>query len=416
MGLWENINLAIAGLRASKMRALLTMLGIIIGIGSVIAIVTIGNSLTQSVTGVMNDMGANSVEVMLQQRESNRNVKIEDKDRITEQMIEQIQQRYGDDIAHIFLQTGGGGGQVKDGRRYANVNITGINDGAVKALPNQYELLKGRDISDKDVKGAKNTVMVSDKFVEKMFNEGSDPLGKEIKVYTGQGMYTYAIVGVYKFKMPAMLASFVSEEDMSTDIIVPVTTVKKQNGEPDGYTRFTVLAAPGVDTYKLADNVQALMDTFYEKNKQFTVFTYNNESMMEQVTTMMSTISIAISIIAAISLLVGGIGVMNIMLVSVTERTREIGTRKALGARNSAIKAQFIVEAMIICLIGGLIGIAFGLGLGALGGLLLNFPASPSVPAILFAVGFSMAIGVFFGYYPASKAAKLDPIEALRYE
>ncbi len=416
MGLWENINLAIAGLRASKMRALLTMLGIIIGIGSVIAIVTIGNSLTQSVTGVMNDMGANSVEVMLQQRESNRSVQIEVKDRITDEMIEQIQQRYGDDIAHIFLQTGGGMGQVKEGRRYANVNIIGINDGAVKALPKQYELLKGRDISDRDVKGAKNTVMVSDKFIEQFFKDVADPLGEEIKVYTSQGMYTYSIVGVYKFKMPAMLASFVSEEDMSTDIIVPVTTVKIQNGEPEGYTRFTVLAAPGVDTYKLADNVQALMEKFYEKNKQFTIFTYNNESMMEQVTTMMGTISIAISIIAAISLLVGGIGVMNIMLVSVTERTREIGTRKALGARNSAIRAQFIVEAMIICLIGGLIGVAFGLGLGALGGMLLNFPAAPSIPAILLAVGFSMAIGVFFGYYPASKAAKLDPIEALRYE
>jgi putative ABC transport system permease protein len=130
----------------------------------------------------------------------------------------------------------------------------------------------------------------------------------------------------------------------------------------------------------------------------------------------MSTLSLAISVIAAISLLVGGIGVMNIMLVSVTERTREIGVRKALGAPDSAIRVQFIVESMIICLIGGIFGILLGTGLGALGGILLKATAVPSLSGVVVAVGFSMAIGVFFGFYPANKAAKLDPIEALRYE
>ena len=140
------------------------------------------------------------------------------------------------------------------------------------------------------------------------------------------------------------------------------------------------------------------------------------ESMVKQVNDMLGTISTAIAVIAGISLLVGGIGVMNIMLVSVTERTREIGIRKALGAPDSAIRTQFIVESMIICVIGGALGILLGALLGYAGGVLLGMPAVPSIVSIVIAVGFSMLIGVFFGYYPANKAAKLDPIDALRYE
>ncbi|PKM71112.1 MAG: hypothetical protein CVU92_10105, partial [Firmicutes bacterium HGW-Firmicutes-17] len=148
----------------------------------------------------------------------------------------------------------------------------------------------------------------------------------------------------------------------------------------------------------------------------FTIQAESLEAMASEATGMLATLSLGISVIAGISLLVGGIGVMNIMLVSVTERTKEIGIRKALGARNSAIRSQFIIEAIIICLIGGIIGVGLGSALGIMGSTLMKFPTNPPFLPMIIALCFSMAIGVFFGFYPANKAAKLDPIDALRYE
>jgi putative ABC transport system permease protein len=158
------------------------------------------------------------------------------------------------------------------------------------------------------------------------------------------------------------------------------------------------------------------MNNYYSRNQTYEISAFSMESMVEQMASMLDMLKLAISAIAAIALLVGGIGVMNIMLVSVTERTREIGTRKALGARNSQIRMQFMVEAIILCLIGGVIGIALGLAMGSLGASLLGFPMYIAPGIILLCVMFSMMVGIFFGSYPASKASKMDPIEALRYE
>ncbi len=155
---------------------------------------------------------------------------------------------------------------------------------------------------------------------------------------------------------------------------------------------------------------------WYGSNESFEIRTMSMESVIENMTEMLSTVSLAIAAIAGISLLVGGIGVMNIMLVSITERTREIGTRKALGATNGSIRLQFIMEAIVICMVGGVIGILLGIGIAAAATNLMGYAVSPSVPGIVLSVSFSVLIGVFFGYYPANKAAKMNPIEALRYE
>ncbi len=419
--LYENILLAISGLRANKMRALLTMLGIIIGIGSVIGIVMVGDSMTNSMTSSLQEMGANTVQISLQQRESENgtsySVYMDEEDYINDEMIEAFLQDYGDVVESVSLQESMGSGRVTEGHRYANVSISGVNSGYQSA--NHLTMLGGRFIGDKDNKGVKNVAVVSDRLVNNMFGQGQNPLGKEIKVNCGKEQYTFTIIGVYQYEqnaMMAMMGAASSDADITTDLFIPIQTEWKLTGTIEGYYYINVMTKQGTDSRALAQDFQDYFNRFYTRNQDFQIMAISLDSVIDQYASMMGTVQVAIAVIAAISLLVGGIGVMNIMLVSVTERTREIGTRKALGAKNSAIRMQFIVESVIICLIGGIIGIIFGMLLGYAGALLLGFPAHPSVDAILIAVCFSMAIGVFFGYYPANKAAKLDPIEALRYE
>ena len=419
--LYENILLAISGLRANKMRALLTMLGIIIGIGSVIGIVMVGDSMTNSMTSSLQEMGANTVQISLQQRESENgtsySVYMDEEDYINDEMIEAFLQDYGDVVESVSLQESMGSGRVTEGHRYANVSISGVNSGYQSA--NHLTMLGGRFIGDKDNKGVKNVAVVSDRLVNNMFGQGQNPLGKEIKVNCGKEQYTFTIIGVYQYEqnaMMAMMGAASSDADITTDLFIPIQTEWKLTGTIEGYYYINVMTKQGTDSRALAQDFQDYFNRFYTRNQDFQIMAISLDSVIDQYASMMGTVQVAIAVIAAISLLVGGIGVMNIMLVSVTERTREIGTRKALGAKNSAIRMQFIVESVIICLIGGIIGIIFGMLLGYAGASLLGFPAHPSVDAILIAVCFSMAIGVFFGYYPAHKAAKLDPIEALRYE
>ena len=419
--LYENILLAISGLRANKMRALLTMLGIIIGIGSVIGIVMVGDSMTNSMTSSLQEMGANTVQISLQQRESENgtsySVYMDEEDYINDEMIEAFLQDYGDVVESVSLQESMGSGRVTEGHRYANVSISGVNSGYQSA--NHLTMLGGRFIGDKDNKGVKNVAVVSDRLVNNMFGQGQNPLGKEIKVNCGKEQYTFTIIGVYQYEqnaMMAMMGAASSDADITTDLFIPIQTEWKLTGTIEGYYYINVMTKQGTDSRALAQDFQDYFNRFYTRNQDFQIMAISLDSVIDQYASMMGSVQVAIAVIAAISLLVGGIGVMNIMLVSVTERTREIGTRKALGAKNSAIRMQFIVESVIICLIGGIIGIIFGMLLGYAGASLLGFPAHPSVDAILIAVCFSMAIGVFFGYYPANKAAKLDPIEALRYE
>ena len=426
LDLRENVRMALEGLRANKMRALLTMLGIIIGIGSVIGILTVGQGLSANITGEMASLGAGNITVYFQERDNEFNDNpmmamqawgVPEEDFLTDEMFEALQKSYPDQVGGVALMEGLGSGQVNKGRDYAKVTVYGVNE---NYLPmNNLDILSGRNLRAKDNEGARNVAVVSNKLVNNMFGgDVNAALGKEVQATVGKEIYTYTVVGVYEYVQNAMMGamSTASEKDITTELYVPLNTVKRVNGTLQGYYEYALVGSTGQDSRQTAAIVQAFLNRYYVNNADFQVAAMAMESVTDMVSSMMDTLSIAISVIASISLLVGGIGVMNIMLVSVTERTREIGTRKALGATNGNIRLQFVVESVLICLVGGLIGILFGAGLGYLGSSLLDAPSGPSLGSIALAFGFSMAIGVFFGYYPANKAANLDPIEALRYE
>lgn len=426
--IFENISMAVSAILANKMRALLTMLGIIIGIGSVIAIRTVGNSLTVSVTTMMDDIGASNVTVGVTQRsnEESRSIsgysftsrrsskKPEKKDLMTEEMLDGLLEEFPEDIQYLSINKSLGNGTVSRNGNSVNVSVTGGNEGYYTAT--DLEILAGSMLGDKALDGGKGVAVVSDKLVDKLFHgDMEEALGQKIEIIIGQKFYNFTIVGVYKYAVDGMLmAAF---DDPVTDVYVPLKTVERLSHNYN-YSSFTLVKnqASANDSQTVMRQVRTYFDRYYHANRDFEVSTSSMESLLEEMMGIMDTVATAISIIAGISLIVGGIGVMNIMLVSISERTREIGTRKALGATNNSIRLQFIIEAMMLCLVGGAIGVVVGVSGGSFAAVKLGYEASASVSSIVSSLAFSLAIGVFFGYYPANKAAKMNPIDALRYE
>lgn len=424
----ENIKIAFGALLSNKMRSLLTMLGIIIGIGSVIAIMTVSSSLGSAVSDSFQEMGANNITVGVKKTTQEESVQangmrfgaaavsssMEEKDLITDEMITGLREAFSDKIDAIATNESVGSGTAQKGSTSANIMVNGINDEYFES--NKITLLAGRRIKSSDIEGNKKVIMVSDQVVENLFNgDNESALWQKVVININQKYEDFYITGIYKYEENTFSSD--SSSDITTTAYIPLSVAKEWLHSDEGYSQFTVVTTQGIeDVSSFAEEIEQYFLPYYISNEDYEIGVSTMESMTESMYEMIDTISIAISFIAGISLLVGGIGVMNIMMVSIVERTREIGTRKALGAKNSSIRLQFITESVMLCLIGGIFGIITGLILGAIAANMLGYQTTAPASAIVVSVGFSMVIGVFFGYYPANKAAKMNPVEALRYE
>lgn len=421
----ENVRLALFSLKANKMRAVLTMLGIIIGIASVITIITIGNAMKKSIGNIFTNLGSNNITVYLDRMEVEQKTSedglrfheekedrsMQEKDSLTREQIEEYVNTYSDSIRAIGLsRTVASGALLEIGKEHITVDVKGATLGQL--VCDSREIIAGRFFTKAEVDNNKHVAIVSSKVVDKLFDGDNElAIGSTANVEGQQ----YTIVGVYKDDQGNAAMAMMGGSSATTAYIPYTTAVELTHNELIFY--FYVLTKEGVDQQKFANTTEQYFKAYYRNNDTFKISAFSSEIYVEMFQTLAGTAASAFAAIASIALLVGGIGVMNIMLVSITERTREIGIRKSLGAPNSSIRMQFIVEAVVICLIGGGIGMLLGIGAGGLiAKNVIKVSASPSIGSIIGSLVFSMAIGVFFGFYPANKAAKMDPIDALRYE
>lgn len=438
---FENIKEAVTSIFSNKMRSVLTMLGIIIGISAVITITTIGSSIQTTLTSTLNSLGGNTIQAYVDARYPEDDAgwdnweypDMQSSDFVTQEMMDELLETYPDEFDGVAASEYLGDGQIRqDKDTYANVSVQGTTPEYISYM--KLKMYTGRNLTALDNKGKKNVCLVADTMAKQYFGE-ENPIGKQITYAGNDGnLYNFTIVGVYEYNVALFgkIDTSVPEKDRSTTMYIPIQTCFKLEGkDQSGYENFNLMVNPLADIDQATTDAENFFEEKYANNKNFHVSTYNMASDMGMINTVINVITIAVSGIALISLIVGGVGVMNIMLVSITERTREIGVRMALGAKRSTIRMQFVIEAIVLCIFGGIIGILIGVFNGFVLGKVAGFviqnmyseyssyiimSVRPSVSAILLSLFFSMLTGVFFGYYPANKAAKMEVIDALRYE
>lgn len=392
MGLIRPFKMAISSILSNKTRSFLTMLGSIIGVGSVIALMAIGQGSTNQITESIASAGTNLLTVNVMGRGD----KTLDPDDMVA-VVDESPELY----AGVAPVVSGSGLMIKNGNKNTDsTSLTGTNE--KYADIRSVDLSAGRYLTSSDIDNRLHVAVIGTYLQNELF-DGADPLGQQLKI----NGTPFTVVGVLEETQDG-------EEGTADDAIVIPYNVATRLLKNSTVRTYMVQAA-GDD---MVDSAKAALKTYLGKkftgDNTYTII--DQKELMETLNEAMGTMTSMLGGIAGISLLVAGIGIMNIMLVSVTERTREIGIRKAIGARRRHILTQFLIESAVISTLGGLMGILLGVWLGSALGGLLGITAAPSSGTIVFAFVFSLAMGLFFGYYPANKASKLNPIDALRFE
>ena len=400
----ESFLMAWASLIANKMRSILTMLGIIIGVAAVIALVSIGNGVKQDIQNSISSLGSNLLMVMpgaprtpgvRPSAGSMKSLKVSDYEAIAKL----------DGVKAASPMTNGSYVVIYQNKNWTT-SVSGVSYNYLDV--NNWSMKSGRFLSEKNVQNRERVAVVGKTVVKNLFGD-EDPVGAEIRVKN----IPFRIIGVLNSKGSGAMGN--DQDDM---VIIPYTTAMERVEGVDYLRMIYVVGKDENGMDRLQSDIENLLRVRHGiKDTNLDDFNIQNmNSIMETMEETTGTLTLFLGAVAAISLVVGGIGIMNIMLVSVTERTREIGVRKALGATYSVIVTQFLIEAVVISLMGGIIGIILGIGSSKLIGMASGMSTVISVPTIVMSFAFSMAIGLIFGIYPARKAAKLNPIDALHYE
>jgi putative ABC transport system permease protein len=401
------IRVAFRALVRNKMRAALTMLGIIIGVSAVIAMVSIGQGASASVQAQIESIGTNLLFVSAGAQNVG-GVRSGTGDTGTNTLTVDDLQAIKREVPSVSMVTPSvnARSQLVAGNMNWNTAVTGVSEEYPEIR--KWPVASGSFFTDADVRTAARVIVIGQTLADSLFT-GADPVGQDIRVMN----LPFRVVGVMAKK-----GQDPQGRDQDDVAFAPYTTVQKKILGRDRVQIAYVSAISQDATYTAQSQITDLLRQRHKltanEPSDFTV--RNMTDVAEAANETSKTMTILLACIAGVSLLVGGIGIMNIMLVSVTERTREIGIRMAIGARSSAVRSQFLIESIVLSLTGGTIGIILGIVLSLVIPAFLGWPTLVSMMAIVGSVLFSAAVGIFFGYYPARKAASLDPIEALRYE
>ncbi len=402
------INIALRALKANAMRSFLAILGIIIGVGAVVTMVAIGSGASEKISSQISSIGSNLILVLPgATTQSGIRMGTGTQQTLTMADAESISRECSAVIAVAPAITGTA--QVVFGNQNWATGVIGTTPDMV--IVREWELISGRFVNEQDVRSGTKVAVIGQTVAERLFGE-LDPIGKVIRIKK----IPFEVIGVLDRKGQSLTG-----QDQDDIIYVPITTAQRTlfGQTLPGRVRMIYAKASSLESIPQAtEQIKTLLRQRHRigpnQEDDFTVMDLTQ--MLKAAEESTKTMSILLGAIASVSLIVGGIGIMNIMLVSVTERTREIGIRMAVGAKPKDIRMQFLIESVFLTTIGGIFGLLMGIGISLAVASLMEWPVSISLFSALIAFGFSAFVGVFFGFYPAYKASTLNPIEALRYE